>query len=192
MLGCMRWLAIALALLALACEEPADRSEPPASAETPPAEDTETVEAAEAEPGPWIDVDAESLAGALREHEAPYLLVNVWSTWCEPCVEEMPAVVATGRRYEARGLGLVLISADAPSQRDAAHAFLAEHGAPMPSYFKTGSDDAFIEALHAEWSGALPATLLLDRARRVVHFWPGPVDEASLRDPIETLLGEEG
>jgi thiol-disulfide isomerase/thioredoxin len=136
----------------------------------------------------WIDVDADSLALRLAARPEPYLLVNVWSTWCAPCVEEMPGVIRTARRYEDRGLGLVFIAADAPSNRDAARALLEERGASLPSFFKRGPDDAFIRALHPEWTGALPATLLFDRERRVRRFWSEPVDEAALRGPIEELL----
>lgn len=175
------WVALALT----ACSGAAD-PEPPAEPPAPaPAAEAAPEVAAES---PWIDVDAASVRETLREHPAPALLVNVWSTWCEPCVEEMPDVIATARRYEGQGLGLALIAAEPPTRRAEALSFLREQGAPEPSYFKTGGDDAFIEALHPEWSGALPATLLLDRERRVVHFWPEPVDEAALRGPIEAHL----
>jgi thiol-disulfide isomerase/thioredoxin len=171
-----------LLFCAIACAEPApdparveeERAIEPAEPATPAS--------------PWIDVNAATLAAALRAERAPYLLVNVWSTWCDPCVEEMPEVIATATDYRARGLGLVLISADAPSQRDAALAFLREQRAPFPSFFKTGSDDAFIGALHPAWTGALPFTVLFDRERRAVHHWQEPVDRASLRGPIEALL----
>ncbi|MGF1468743.1 MAG: TlpA disulfide reductase family protein [Sandaracinaceae bacterium] len=140
-------------------------------------------------PGTLTEVDAASLPATLRARPAPYLLVNVWSTWCEPCVEEMPELLRTARAYEPRGLEVVLISADPPSRRAAAVAFLREQGAPWPSFLKRGSDDAFITALHPEWTGALPATLLLDRERRVRHFWPDPVSASELRGPLEHLLG---
>jgi thiol-disulfide isomerase/thioredoxin len=137
----------------------------------------------------WIEVDAESVGARLRAHPAPFLLVNVWSTWCEPCVEEMPMLVRVAREHEARGLGLVLLSADPRSQREAARALLREHGAPLPGWIKTGSDDAFVRALHPAWSGALPATLLLDRERRVVRFFPEQVGEDELRAAIGELVG---
>jgi len=183
----VRWLLASLLLVACG-EEAAVESAPPVDAPTPAATRSPEPEA-EPEPAPWVDVDAESLGPSLRAHESRYLLVNVWSTWCEPCVEEMPQLVRTAGEYEDRGLGLVLISADAPAQRDAAHDFLVAQGAPMPSWFKTGSDDAFIRALHEPWSGGLPATLLMDEQRNVVHFWEDPVTADALRGPIEDLIG---
>ena len=133
---------------------------------------------------------ARDLGPALRARPERALLVNVWSTWCEPCVEEMPGLIGTARSYEDRGLGLVLIATDAPASREEAEAFLITQGAPRPSWFKVGPDDPFIRALHPDWSGGLPATLLLDDQRRVAHFWEEPVSADTLREPIESLLGD--
>lgn len=140
----------------------------------------------------WIEVDAETIGERLRAHASPFLLVNVWSTWCEPCVEEMPMLVRVAREHEGRGLALVLISADPRAQRDAARALLREHGGPLPGWIKTGPDDAFVRALHEGWSGVLPATLLLDRERRVVRFFSEQVREDELRAAIDELLGGDG
>ena len=152
-----------------------------------PARSTTPSEGAEAG---FIDVDAAHLRERLRVEPSPYLLVNVWSTWCEPCVEEMPELLATARRYASRGLGIVLISADPPSQREEALTFLRAQHAPLPSWMKRGSDDAFIEALHPAWTGALPATLLLDRERRVRRFIEGPVTGEMLAAAIDEMLSE--
>jgi thiol-disulfide isomerase/thioredoxin len=141
-------------------------------------------------PEELTEVDADHLRGVLRSHPGRVLLVNVWSTYCAPCVEEMPEIVSIGRRYESQGLGLMLISADPPPQRGAALVFLRGQGAPFPSYLKTGSDDRFIRTLHQDWTGSLPATLLLDRERRVKHFWERPVDIEMLRPAIENALAE--
>ena len=179
--------ALLLVLPLLGCAEPAPPVEPPLEPEAePPA-----LEAPVEPRGDWIDVDAESLAPLLRARPERALLVNVWSTWCEPCVEEMPGLLRAARAYEGRGLGLVLISTDAPSNRDGAATFLRGAGASLPSYFKRGSDDAFVRAVHPEWSGALPVTVLFDRERHARHLWNGPVDAATLREPIETLLERE-
>ncbi|MCB9595634.1 MAG: TlpA family protein disulfide reductase [Sandaracinaceae bacterium] len=178
----MRFLAALVLLVGCGSEAAA----PPTAAE-PVAEGPVEAPAPEP-PADWVDVDASTIASSLRDHPGRYLLVNVWSTWCEPCVEEMPELIETARGYEGRGLALVLVSTDPPTNRDAAHALLARLGAPMPSWFKVGSDDAFIRAVHEDWSGGLPATLLLDEQRRVVQFWEEPVSAEMLRAPIESLL----
>ena len=138
----------------------------------------------------WLEVDATGVAAQLRAHPARLLLVNLWSTWCEPCVEEMPMLLSTARRYEDRGLAVVLISTDPRSQREAAARFLDEHQIPRPRWIKSGSEDAFIQAVHPEWTGALPMTLLLDAERRVVRFREGAVTEEWLVEAIGALLAD--
>lgn len=53
------------------------------------------------------------------------LVVNLWATWCAPCVEEMPTLAALQRRFEGR-LRVVTVSVDGVGQRDRAIAQLAQ------------------------------------------------------------------
>lgn len=135
-----------------------------------------------------VDIDADSLGQVIGSHKGHALLVNVWSTWCAPCVEEIPVLIDVVRRYESRGLRLLLIAADPPALRGAALAFLEEKGAPFPSYLKTGSEDRFIQALHPDWSGSLPATLLIDARGKTQRFFSRPVDRKLLEPAIVQLL----
>jgi len=169
-----------------ACESTDSEPEPETTAAA--TEVTEPLEEAPPAPEEVTDVDADSLPRALREHPGRVLLVNVWATYCAPCVEEMPELVSVGRRYRQRGLGLMLISADQPARRGAALVFLRGQGAPFPSYIRSGPEERFNRTLEPRWSGELPATLLLDADRRVVHFWERPVDVEMLRPAIENAL----
>src|SRR5206468_1695707 len=47
-------------------------------------------------------------------------LANVWATWCGPCVEELPELVAINRMYRRRPFELITISADEPGAKDQA------------------------------------------------------------------------
>lgn len=138
--------------------------------------------------GTLVALTADGFQPLLSSRPEPVLLVNVWSTWCEPCVAEFPELVAAAEGYAGRGLGVVFISTDAARKRDAVRAFLRAQGAPSPTYVKVGSDTAFVAAIHPEWSGALPATVLFDADRNAKFFWEGPVTRAMLKAPIEQLL----
>jgi thiol-disulfide isomerase/thioredoxin len=114
--------------------------------------------------------------------------VNVWATFCEPCREEMPALLRVFRARQARGLRLVLVSADDEGGRGEAQRVLAGMGVDFPTYLKTGDDMAFINGLDPRWTGALPASFLFDGEGQLRQFWPGEVTARTLAPRIDALL----
>lgn len=118
------------------------------------------------------------------------VLVNVWATWCLPCREEFPDLVALDREFPDRDFDVVFVSADFDSDLDAAREFLRDHGITGRSYLKTGADAEFIDSLSPEWSGALPGSFLYDGAGRLCWFHQGRVDMAELRAQVDALLHE--
>jgi thiol-disulfide isomerase/thioredoxin len=130
-----------------------------------------------------VAIDGPGVLNIVRAQPAPVSLVNVWATWCAPCREEFPDLMRVSRERQAKGLALVLVSADFEDQASAAKRFLARHGAGFKSYLKTGDDMAFIEALSHDWSGALPASFLFDRTGHLIDFWEGraPYQDMSRR-----------
>lgn len=127
-------------------------------------------------------VDGPGLMRLIRARKAPLTLVNVWATWCAPCVAELPDVLATAREYAPKGLALVLISTDAPAAQPEARALLESLQAPLPTYVKEGSDEAFITALHPEWNGTLPATFLYAPDGACVGYFEGELDRDALHE----------
>ena len=117
------------------------------------------------------------------------VLVNFWATYCVPCREEMPRLVALAARLRPRGFAFVTISADEPEQLEAAKHFLDQVKAPAAAYIKRAhDDDKFIDAIDHKWSGALPASFLYDRQGRKVRSYFGEVDVKAIAAEIEKLL----
>jgi len=126
------------------------------------------------------DADAKALLAEIGKPGAKAVLVNVWATWCDPCRAEMPLLLAFAREHAARGLRLVLISADEEEDRDKAKTFLASLGVDFATWRKQGDDMTFIDALDRRWSGALPATFLFDGRARLRRSFYGEVTRAAL------------
>lgn len=138
-----------------------------------------------------LAVTGVELQERVRSSPAEVVLVNIWATWCLPCREEFPALVRLARELPPERLDLVLVSADFPDQAEMARQFLAEQGVTFPSYIKEGKDQEFIDAVSERWSGALPATLVYDRSRRLVRFWEGGASFEDFRAAVElAAVGE--
>lgn len=117
------------------------------------------------------DASGEELQEVISSYQGEKaVLVNVWATWCAPCIEEFPYIVDLKQKYEDK-LHVIFISADFPSQREKALEFLKEQNVDWTTYFKTGKDQPFIEAISDDWSGALPFTKILDNEGNLVANW---------------------
>ena len=124
-----------------------------------------------ADPGLLKDVSAEELKGIIGSYEGEKaILINVWATWCAPCIEEFPEIVKIQRKYEDR-LRVIFISADFPESRDRALQFLKEQDVDWTTYFKAGNDQKLIETLSDEWTGALPFSKIISKEGKVVASW---------------------
>jgi thiol-disulfide isomerase/thioredoxin len=53
-----------------------------------------------------------SLAALLRQYQGQVVLLDLWASWCVPCLQELPASAAVARRYQARGLRVLYLSTD--------------------------------------------------------------------------------
>lgn len=135
-----------------------------------------------APPGALVDLNPAQLQEQLRKSPVP-VVVNVWATWCRPCVEEFPEIVAFARKRQGEAK-VILVSADFASRRELVEKFLREHGVDFPAYLKQGSDEEFIAALTQEWSGALPATFVFAPGGELVIWFERKVTAGELEAAI--------
>jgi cytochrome c biogenesis protein CcmG, thiol:disulfide interchange protein DsbE len=92
-------------------------------------------------------------------------LVNVWASWCTPCVAEHPELLELSRR------GTPLYSINYKDTPEAARAFLARHGNPFRAI---GADQKGFTAIDFGVYG-VPETFVIDGAGRVAYRFPGPL-----------------
>ena len=133
-------------------------------------------------------IDIVGLRKALTPSSKP-LLVNFWSTWCDPCREEFPDLVKLDAEYKGK-IDFITISLDELSEinRDVPK-FLTEMKAEMPAYLlKAQDDDAAIAVVSKEWFGALPLTILYDPSGKQIYYRQGKVKLDIVRAEIEKFL----
>ncbi|MBL8551469.1 MAG: TlpA family protein disulfide reductase [Hyphomonadaceae bacterium] len=115
--------------------------------------------------------DAGGRAMSLADFRGEVVLLNVWATWCGPCVTELPALAGLQRRFEGR-LKVVPVSVDSEGKRADAQAMLAERGGgALGFYIDPTRGMAF-----AVSSPGLPTTILYDREGRELARLAGGAD----------------
>ncbi|MEO0006382.1 MAG: hypothetical protein RJA20_578 [Bacteroidota bacterium] len=120
-----------------------------------------------------------------NEDSGKLRLINVWATWCGPCVMEFPDFIVLQRMYGARDFEFVSLSADKPDKAPKALMFLQEKFAFNKNYIFNSEDKyALIEAVDPQWEGALPYTVLVEPGGKVVWKSMGTVNFAELKRAI--------
>lgn len=136
------------------------------------------------------DADAGVLKDLLQNDSDHLRMINVWATYCGPCVLEFPDLVDTYRMYSGRDFDFVSVSMDRPGNRERTLAFLTEKNAAVMNYiWAGGSSYEAVEIVDPEWQGSLPYTLLIRPGGEVIFRHAGPVDMLELRKAIIAELG---
>lgn len=135
-------------------------------------------------------LDEAALAKLVQNDAENLLLVNVWASWCGPCVTELPEFVDMHRMYRRRKFQLVTISMDEPEQKADALKILQDKHASTKNYLSTvPSRDRFADLLDKEWAGPLPHTLLIAPGGKILYRKNGPIEPVELRRTIVDVLG---
>ena len=130
---------------------------------------------------PGLDGEADGLSAADLATGRPVLL-NVWASWCGPCRDEHPALMALAEA------GTPVFGLNYKDNRDNARRFLGRLGNP---YVKTGVDADGRAAIDLGVYG-VPETFLLAGDGTVVLRHVGPLDADILQQTILPYLRENG
>ncbi|HKQ39098.1 MAG TPA: redoxin domain-containing protein [Verrucomicrobiae bacterium] len=135
--------------------------------------------------------DAKALQELRANKTGKVRLINIWATWCGPCVAEFDDLMETNLRFRHRDFELVTIAAQFPDEKEKILKFLEQHHASTRNlYFATSDKYKLIEALDPEWSGALPHTLLIAPGGQVLYRHEGENDFLELRRKIVPALNK--
>ena len=135
-------------------------------------------------------VTPDQLTPFIKEPSDNYRLVNVWATWCSPCIEELDDLVTMHRMYRKRHFELITVSADQVDAREDALKVLNEKHSSAKNYLlDADSRDDLFDVVDAQWQGALPYTVLIDPSGKVVHRVHGELEPEELRRVIADHLG---
>jgi thiol-disulfide isomerase/thioredoxin len=113
------------------------------------------------------------------------VVVNIWGSWCAPCKAEQPALERVAAATRSRGVAFVGInirdSSTTPARRH-----VARYHVTYPSLY---DPSARLLPRFRIAPKTIPSTYVLDADGRIAAYVYGPIEEKSLTDLIERVLG---
>jgi len=112
-----------------------------------------------------VPIDADAFGADLEAREGRVVLVNFWATWCRPCLEEIPALMALEQELGARGFELVAISLDNAEDLETLVAPFMDRWFPeFETFISLERDmDSIVSVVDPYWNEVLPTSYVFDR-----------------------------
>jgi thiol-disulfide isomerase/thioredoxin len=129
--------------------------------------------------------DLEGQPRRLLEWRGRALLCNFWATWCEPCREEVPLLVAAKQKSDPNRVEIVGIGIDSASK---IREFSSIYKINYPLFVADAGAISLLRVLGNK-GGGLPYTVALDRSGALVDTRLGALKEDELRKILASLLG---
>lgn len=130
-------------------------------------------------------INDEGIKALLQNNSSKLRLINIWATWCAPCVIELPDLIKLQRMYGNRDFEFVSLSADSPDKEETVLKLLQTKHAPVQNFIYS-TDDRYrlIELIDQEWNGSLPYSILIEPGGNIVYKNNGIVDLLELKKII--------
>jgi peroxiredoxin len=161
-----------LALLALASPACSKSDDPPTRYEDAPAFEARTLDGGTVE---------------LADLRGTVVLINVWATWCEPCVAELPELAELHRQLGDRGFTVIGLNTDVASKRLQVQRMVETHDLPYSIWLDPGNQASAVFGLRG-----FPTSILVDRQGKIRWRREGVIvpGDAELMPILEQALNE--
>jgi thiol-disulfide isomerase/thioredoxin len=125
----------------------------------------------------------------LEPRRGKVVLVNFWASYCLPCLEEIPALLAL-RKALADDVEIVFVSTDDPAVLPKAQRTLRRSNLQMGSSYFVANDDPtpFLAVVDRNWGGAIPHTIVYGRDGAVWQTLVGGQESASFANTLRAAV----
>ncbi len=123
---------------------------------------------------------------SLSDYAGKVVLVDFWSTTCNPCLEEMPHLVEMYEKYKAKGFVILAVAGDGPETRSNVSSVVHQKKMSFPVLM----DEETTVISRYNPKKDMPFWVLIDKTGNIVKKKNGydPGDETRLAADIESLL----
>ena len=118
------------------------------------------------------------------------LIINMWATWCIPCIEELPYFQEEAKMHEKDSVQLLLVSLDFKESFPVGITKFMDKRKITASvvWLDETNADYFCPKIDTKWSGAIPATLFVNNKSGYRKFVEEKLSHEKLKEEIKALL----
>lgn len=115
---------------------------------------------------------------SLDDFKGKFVYIDVWATWCKPCVAEIPALKTLAKEYAGKNIEFVSISSDQPTDYEKWKAMVNEKQMDWVQLF-AGSDYMFMQEYQIS---SIPRFIFIDDKGNIVNAdAPRPTDTETVK-----------
>ncbi len=133
-------------------------------------------------------VSFEQLQERIEASEKPLTVINFWATWCAPCIKELPYFDAAYKNNPQQ-IDLILVNLDFADKIDKVNAFIEKKDLSGEVLLLDNLDyNSWIDRIDPSWSGAIPATVFVNRGTGDRKLVEGEMSEEELERNLNEMF----
>lgn len=122
----------------------------------------------------------------MKNSSSEITVINFWATWCKPCIEEIPMLEEFSQQNQPQDAQVLLVSMDFASQKELVNQFVKTKEIKTRVVLLDETDyDSWISKIDSTWSGAIPATIIINNTTGKTIFYEGSLSRDLLLEKIE-------
>ncbi|MEQ8926010.1 MAG: TlpA disulfide reductase family protein [Fulvivirga sp.] len=133
-------------------------------------------------------IEVDELVQLVNSEKEKVQVINFWATWCGPCIKELPFIEQVGESMKSK-VDIQLVTVDFVEDLEKVEKFVERKQLKSNIYLINNVDyNSWIDKVDKRWSGAIPATVIVNPVTGERKFVEKELKEGELESLIEELL----